>query len=132
MDAKLKQIIEQATKLAERAIPAFEAEEKLKDIEPQFKKVSEKLAKLEEDQEQERSAFRSEVNKMADVLVTRGILEDSQKVAFVETVSDNPKELVDVVVKLSSEIKAETFGKVGELSEATEELDAFERLALEN
>jgi len=126
MDPKYRQIIEQATKLAERSITAFEAEKKLREIEPQFDKLSKKAADDADKNEQ----FRSKVNKMADVLITRGILEESNKVAFVESVSNDPEELVNVTIKLSSEMKAETFGKVAE-EQQLETMDAFERLAIE-
>ena len=131
MDLKFKQIIEQATKLAERAIPAFEAEQKLKELEPKFEELSSKVASMEKEAAAKSSEFRNKANKMADTLVTRGILDDSQKVAFVDAVVQDPKELIDVVVRLSSEVKAESFGKAAELRSSSRELDAFERLAME-
>jgi len=128
MDPKYRQIIEQATKLAERSIAAFEAEKKLQEIEPRFKDLS----KRAEDESQKNDQFRSKVNKMADVLITRGVLEESNKVAFVDSVADDHEELINVAIRLSSEMKAETFGKVGEDQQQPDTMDAFERLALEN
>ena len=126
MDPKYRNIIEQATKLAERSITAFEAEKKLQEIEPQFKELSKKAS----EEMQKESQFRGKVNRMSDILVTRGILDETNKVAFVDSVMDNHEELVDVAIRLSSEMKAESFGKVGEDIQ-TETMDAFERLALE-
>lgn len=119
MEPKYRTIIEQATKLAERSISAFESEKRLQEIEPQFKNLCSKEA-----------AFRSKANHMADVLVTRGILEDSNKVAFVNSISEDHNELIDVAIRLSSEMKAESFGKVGE-AEQFSSLDPFEKLAME-
>lgn len=126
MDPKYRQIIEQATKLAERSITAFEAEKKLKEIEPQFNDLSKKA----EDESLKQEQFRSKANKMADVLITRGVLEESNKVAFVNSIADDHEELINVAIRLSSEMKAETFGKVGEDNQL-ETMDAFERLAVE-
>jgi hypothetical protein len=131
MDKKYKDIIEQATKLAERAIPAFEAEKKLQEVEPLFDQAQAKIASLEKEASEKEEKFRSKADKMANVLVTRGILDESQKVAFVESVTQDHSELADVVIKLSSELKAEQFGKVGEENPDQAELDPFERLALE-
>jgi flagella basal body P-ring formation protein FlgA len=127
MDPKYRQIIENATKLAERSIIAFEAEQKLKEIETKFNELSKKAEKEERNLEE----FKSKVNKMADVLVTRGILDDNNKVAFVQRIAENPGELAEVAIKLSSEMKAETFGKVGEYYHDVDTLDPFERLAIE-
>ena len=126
MDPKYRQIIEQATKLAERSITAFEAEKRLQELEPKFKSLSKSAADESLKQEQ----FRSKANKMADVLITRGVLEESNKVAFVNSVADDHEELINVAIRLSSEMKAETFGKVGE-EHQLESMDAFERLAIE-
>jgi chromosome segregation ATPase len=126
MDPKYRQIIEEATKLAERSISAFEAENRLKEIEPKFEEISKKAEEIEKKFE----SFRSKANKVADVLITRGILEESNKVAFVDSIAENPEELANVTIRLSSEMKAESFGKVGEQIDS-QELDSFERLALE-
>ena len=126
MDPKYRQIIEQATKLAERSITAFESEKMLQELEPKFEALSKSAADESLKQEQ----FRSKANKMADVLITRGVLEESNKVAFVNSVADDHEELINVAIRLSSEMKAETFGKVGE-EHQLETMDAFERLAVE-
>jgi len=116
----MKKIIEDATKLAERSVVAFEAERRLKDIEPEFKKLSEKTAGL-----------RPKVDALADRLITRGILDEDNKVAFVDSISDNPIELVEVAMKLSDQVVAEQFGKVASDSSdhGSKDLDPFERLA---
>ena len=86
MDNKIvKQIIEDAAKLAEQSVSAFEAQKQLKEIEPQFKQAALKAEALEKTAAEQKEAFRSNVNKVANTLVTRGILEFSNKVAFVNT-----------------------------------------------
>jgi hypothetical protein len=130
MDPQYRQIIEQATKLAERSIAAFEAEKKLQEIEPKFNELSKQASEVMQKDAAKEEQFRGKVNQMADVLVLRGALEEHNKVAFVDSVLGNHEELVDVAIRLSSELKAETFGKVGE-AEQIENMDAFERLALE-
>jgi len=120
MDTKMKEIIENATKLAERSVVAFEAERRLKELEPEFKKLS-----------QQNAGLRSKTDILANRLVTRGILDESNKVAFVDSVVDNPTELVEVAMRLSDQIVADSFGKVASDSSDSEvsTLDPFERLA---
>jgi len=128
MDPKFKQIIEQATKLAERAIPAFEAEDRLAIIEPQFKEAQAKLSKIA----QSEGALRIKADRLANNLVTRGVLDAEQKVAFVDSIVENPMELVDVADRLSSQLKVDSFGKVAEQQDfGGDKLDPFERLATE-
>jgi len=80
-----KELIENAAKLAEQAIPAFKDQEKLKEIEPLYESAVKKAEQLEKVASSEKESFRSGLNKIADTLVTRGILEESNKVAFVIT-----------------------------------------------
>ena len=127
MDPKYRQIIEQATKLAERSITAFESEKKLQELEPKFKELSKKA----EDESLKQEQFRNKVNIMAEILITRGVLEETNKVAFVNSVADDHEELINVAIRLSSEMKAETFGKVGEAQLGQDTMDVFERLAVE-
>lgn len=126
----VKQIIEDAAKLAEQSVSAFKAKDRLESIEPEFTKAvktAEEMAKTAKEREE---SFRSGLNKIANVLVTRGILEDANKVAFVDAIAKTPTEIFNVVEKLAGELKAESFGSAGSLP-ATAELDPFERLAME-
>ena len=86
----IKELIENAAKLAERAIPAFEAEDKLKRIEPLYNSAIKEAEQIQKSAELEKQSFRTGLNKISDVLVTRGILEESNKVAFVESIAKNP------------------------------------------
>jgi hypothetical protein len=62
--------------------------------------------------------------------VTRGILEESNKLAFVDSISKNPSEVFNVLDKLASELKAESFGQPSKMA-SQDELDPFERLVIE-
>ena len=119
----IKELIENAAKLAERAIPAFEAEDKLKRIEPLYNSAIKQAEQIQKSAELEKQSFRTGLNKISDVLVTRGILEESNKVAFVESIAKNPSEL-------AAELKAESFGQPSKMA-SQDELDPFERLAME-
>ena len=131
MDNKIvKQIIEDAAKLAEQSVSAFEAQKQLKEIEPQFKQAALKAEALEKTAAEQKEAFRSNVNKVANTLVTRGILEDSNKVAFVNTLVEDPSEIFNVLDKLAGELKADSFGSAGDVPSVAA-LDPFERLAME-
>jgi hypothetical protein len=125
-----KELIENAAKLAEQAIPAFKDQERLKEIEPLYEKAVKKAEFLENKTAAEKEGFRSELNKVANTLVTRGILEESNKVAFVNSISENPTEIFNVLDKVASELKAESFGQPSNLSSYSD-LDPFERLAVE-
>ena len=132
MDNKIiKQIIEDAAKLAEQSVSAFEAQDKLASIEPLYKEAAEKIETLEKTAREEKEAFRTHVNKVANTLVTRGILEDSNKVAFVNTITEKPTEIFSVLEKIAGELKADSFGSADDSTKvASEELDSFEKLAL--
>jgi hypothetical protein len=130
MDNKIvRQIIEDAAKLAEQSVSAFEAEKRLKEIEPVFTETVKKAELLEKTASELKESFRSGLNKIANVLVTRGILEDANKVSFVNAISEDPSEIFNVVEKIAGELKAESFGGPGSLP-ASAELDPFERLAM--
>ena len=126
----VKQIIEDAAKLAEQSVSAFEAQKTLHDIQPRYKEASLKLEKLEKTAKEREEEFRTNVNKVANTLVTRGILEDSNKVAFVKTLVEDPSEIFNVLDKLAGELKADSFGSAGDVP-STANLDPFERLAIE-
>jgi len=126
----IKELIENAAKLAERAIPAFEAEDKLKRIEPLYNSAIKEAEQIQKSAELEKQSFRTGLNKISDVLVTRGILEESNKVAFVESITKNPSEVFNVLDKLAAELKAESFGQPSKMA-SQDELDPFERLAME-
>lgn len=126
----VKQIIEDAAKLAEQSISAFEAQKKLAEIEPEFQTLSKKAHDLEKKAAKDQEDFRSNANKVANILVTRGILEDANKVAFVNTIVDEPSEVFNVLEKIAGELRADNFGSADERPSARD-LDAFERLALE-
>jgi hypothetical protein len=125
-----KELIENAAKLAEQAIPAFKDQEKLKQIEPLYESAVKKAEQLEKIASSEKESFRSGLNKIADTLVTRGILEESNKVAFVSSIADNPTEIFNVLDKVASELKAESFGQPSNL-QSLSELDPFEKLVME-
>jgi hypothetical protein len=126
----IKELIENAAKLAERAIPAFEAEDRLKKIEPLYNSVVKEAEQIQKSAELEKQSFRSGLNRISDVLVTRGILEESNKLAFVDSISKNPSEVFNVLDKLASELKAESFGQPSKMA-SQDELDPFERLVIE-
>lgn len=126
---RIQRILEDATKLAEKAIPAFEAQSKLAKIQPEFESLKKASNEVENQKLAEQAAFRANANRLADILVTRGILEDSNKVAFVEEITTKPEELFGVTIKLAGELKAESFGSPSELPSSAE-LDPFERLAV--
>ena len=125
----IERIIKDATKLAERAIPAFEAQEKLGSIEPEYQLLKTAAEEAQKREESKVASFRTSVNKLANILVTRGILEDSNKVAFVEEIVNKPEELFEVTIKLAGELKAESFGAPDAISSG-QNLDPFERLAV--
>lgn len=125
----VKQIIEDAAKLAEQSVTAFKAQKRLEEIQPLFEEASKKASELEENTKTAQEDFKAGLDKVASVLVTRGILEDSNKVAFVSAIVEKPTEVFNVIEKLASELKAESFGGVGSLP-ASAELDPFERLAV--
>ena len=126
----IKELIENAAKLAERAIPAFEAEDRLKKIEPLYNSVVKEVEQIQKSAELEKQSFRSGLNRISDVLVTRGILEEPNKLAFVDSISKNPSEVFNVLDKLASELKAESFGQPSKMA-SQDELDPFERLVME-
>ena len=125
----VKQIIEDAAKLAEQSVTAFKAQKKLEEIEPLFDKVSKRASELEETTKTAQEEFKSGLEKVASILTTRGILDESNKEAFINAIVEKPTEVFNVVEKLASELKAESFGGVGSLP-ASSELDPFEKLAL--
>lgn len=125
----VKQIIEDAAKLAEQSVTAFKAQRRLEEIEPLFDKASKKASELEETTKTAQEEFKSGLEKIASILTTRGILEESNKEAFINAIVEKPTEVFNVVEKLASELKAESFGGVGSLP-ASSELDPFEKLAL--
>ena len=125
----VKQIIEDAAKLAEQSVTAFKAQKRLEEIEPLFDKISKKASELEETTKTAQEEFRSGLDKVASILTTRGILDESNKEAFINAIVEKPTEVFNVVEKLASELKAESFGGVGSLP-ASSELDPFEKLAL--
>lgn len=127
---RIQRILEDSTKLVERSIPAFEAQKKLAQIEPEYENLKTAAVDAENQKLAEAAAFRSNLNRLADVLVTRGILDDENKVAFVEEISTKPEELFNVTLKLAGELRAESFGGPGEMQSSGGELDPFERLAL--
>lgn len=125
----VKQIIEDAAKLAEQSVTAFKAQRRLEEIEPLFDQVSKKASELEETTKTAQEEFRSGLDKVASILTTRGILDESNKEAFINAIVEKPTEVFNVVEKLASELKAESFGGAGSLP-ASSELDPFEKLAL--
>jgi hypothetical protein len=125
-----KELVENAAKLAERAIPAFNDQQKLKEIEPLYDEAIKKAELLEKKTSDEREAFRTGLNKIADTLVTRGILDNSNKVAFVNSISEKPTEIFNVLDKIASELKAESFGQPSNVP-SSPDLDPFERLVVE-
>lgn len=125
----VKQIIEDAAKLAEQSVTAFKAQKRLEEIEPLFEKVSKKASELEETTKTAQEEFKSGLEKVASILATRGILDEGNKEAFINAIVEKPTEVFNVVEKLASELKAESFGGVGSLP-ASAELDPFEKLAL--
>jgi len=127
----IKKIIEDSAKLAEQSIKAFETKDKLEKIEPLYQEALKKVSELQVSIDEDKEAFRADLNKVANVLVTRGVLDDSNKVAFVDQISKNPKEILNVVTKLAGEIRADSFGSPGEATLAEDSLDPFERLTLE-
>lgn len=125
----VKQIIEDAAKLAEQSVTAFKAQKELEKLQPLFEEATKKASELEENTKTAQEEFKSGLDKVASVLVTRGILEDSNKVAFVNAIFEKPTEVFNVIEKLASELKAESFGGVGSLPSSSD-LDPFERLAV--
>lgn len=126
----VKQIIEDAAKLAEQSVSAFQAQQRLTEIEPSYQKALKTAEELTNTAKESAQKFRSGLDKVADILVTRGILENANKGSFVDAISKSPAEIFGVVEKLAGELKAESFGGPGTLPEAAE-LDPFERLAME-
>jgi predicted transcriptional regulator len=125
----VKQIIEDAAKLAEQSVVAFKAQKRLEEIEPLFNEATKKASELEENTKTAKEEFTSGLEKVAEVLATRGILEESNKAAFINAINEKPAEVFNVIEKLASELKAESFGGVGSLP-ASSDLDPFERLAV--
>ena len=125
-----KELVENAAKLAERAIPAFNDQQKLKEIEPLYEGAIKKAEILEKKASEDKEAFRAGLNKIAETLVTRGILDNANKVAFVDSISKNPTEIFNVLDKVASELKAESFGQPSNLP-SSPDLDPFERLVIE-
>lgn len=128
---RIQKILEDSTKLAEMAIPALEAQARLAQIEPEYKMLKKASEDAEMSKTASESAYRSNAVKLADVLVTRGILDDSNKVAFVEEIVASPTELFDVTIKMAGELRAESFGSPSDILSGSDSLDPFERLALE-
>jgi len=69
-----------------------------------------KVAELEKTAEQKQAALRSEMEKLADLWVDRGILKSEKKAALVDMIVNDPSKGLPALEKIASQAGAVQFG----------------------
>ena len=111
----IEKIIEDTEELLFRAVPAFEAQQKLASLEPEFNQLKDSLSKAAAD--------------AAQFFILRGALNEQKRAEFVERLIDNPSDLISVMEKYADNLTVkevgEPAGKTASLSTGLDPLAAF-------
>ena len=79
-------------------------------LQNQVKIGQQKVAELEKTAEQKQAALRSEMEKLADLWVDRGILKSEKKAALVDMIVNDPSKGLPALEKIASQAGAVQFG----------------------
>ena len=106
----IQNIINDTQALLEQVGPAFEAQTKLAELQPEIESLRSSNEELKKTAAEVVENIKSGAERAADYLIERSALPEQKRAEFVERLTSNPGEIFDVMQKFAENISVQEAG----------------------